>query len=192
MKRLSTLLPLTALLTGLLASQASLARAEDVPKDDVSDINGQLVPVGEHNEYRYSRPKYNVSINPLGIILGFYGVSGAYAVHPNVTVRADVNYYAPVDSDTTGYELSVGTPIYFKRTWSGVFLEPGFVYRNFDDGDALDGDADGSVVGPQILVGWHWYWDSGLNVSAAVGTGRDLGDTDRTFGNAYLRFGYAF
>ena len=55
-------------------------------------------------------------------------------------------------------------------------------------------------MGPQVLVGWHWSWDSGLNVAAAFGAGRNIAaednsedfDSDEIFANGYLRFGYQF
>jgi hypothetical protein len=58
-----------------------------------------------------------------------------------------------------------------------------------------------STVGPQILVGWHRTWDSGFNIAAAVGAGRDLDREDEVDGyshdeplffNGYFRVGYAF
>ena len=57
------------------------------------------------------------------------------------------------------------------------------------------------TVGPQVLAGWHWTWDSGFNVAIAVGAGRNLvtkkdrygySTSESVFPNGYLRFGYAF
>jgi hypothetical protein len=102
-----------------------------------------------------------------------------------------------------GYELGVGVPIYFRRTYQGVFLEPGIILRrSWSDYDDYD-DSPDTEAGPQILVGWHWTWDSGLNVAAAIGAGRDIAgcqseceyyeeNDEEPFVNGYLRFGYAF
>jgi hypothetical protein len=170
---------------------AGTAAAETQPPAAVSQINGQLVPVGEHNEYLYTYPRWNVSTNPVGWILGLYGASVSYAVHPNIALRADVNYFRPVESDERGFELGVGAPIYLRRVYQGPFLEPGVIVRQLENSY---GDAS-TVFGPQVLVGWHWTWDSGLNVAAAVGVGRDWSTSaeyEKLFANGYLRFGYAF
>lgn len=160
---------------------------------DVSHINGQLVKVGEHNEYYYTFRRTNLSANPLGWIFGIYGASVSYGFSQNVAIRGDVNYFAPPEGELRGTELGVGLPIYLRRTYQGPFLEPGFIVRNFRDGD---GDSIESEVGPQVLVGWHWSWDSGLNLAMAFGAGRNWStedDVDSTiFPNGYLRFGYAF
>jgi hypothetical protein len=165
--------------------------------DDVSTLNGQLVPVGDVNRYRYSYKRHNVSTNPLGIILGSYGLSGSYALNERIALRGDINYYAPVGSSTRGVELGIGAPIYFRKMYSGLFLEPGVIFRAVG---AEYADEKNVVVGPHALVGYHWYWDSGLNVSAAVGVGRNWNTSsdkqrygeDEIFPSGYLRFGYAF
>lgn len=160
---------------------------------DVSHINGQLVKVGEHNEYYYTFRRTNLSANPLGWIFGIYGASVSYGFSRNVAIRGDVNYFAPPDGELRGTEVGVGLPIYLRRTYQGPFLEPGFIVRSFRDGE---GDSIESEVGPQVLVGWHWMWDSGLNLALAFGAGRNWSTDDEyestIFPNGYMRFGYAF
>lgn len=161
---------------------------------NLSQINGTPVPVGTHNEYYYSFRRWNVSSNPLGWMIGSYGVSASYGITDNVALRGDMNYFRPTGGDD-GFEIGVGAPIYFRRTYTGVFLEPGLIVRRFGD----DGWSE-TTAGPQMLAGWHWIWDSGLNVAVAAGVGRNwstdddanhYGD-DELFANGYLRFGYAF
>jgi hypothetical protein len=162
--------------------------------DDISTINSQLVEVGDHNRYRFSYRKWNVSTNPIGLVIGSYGASLSYAFSEHVALRGDLNYYEPVESDASGFEVGVGAPIYFRKMYSGLFLEPGVISRK------LTSSEDGATtVGPQVLVGYHWYWDSGFNVAAAAGVGRNWNTSDEDeasepelFPNAYLRFGYAF
>lgn len=201
-----------ALVTLLLATSAAQAQSVPPPTStpgqpapasqpppsgsdgsDLSHINGQVVKVGEHNEYYYSYRRTNLSTNPLGWIFGIYGASVSYGISQNVAIRGDVNYFAPADTDVRGSELGVGLPVYLRRTYQGPFLEPGFIVRTFGDGD---GDTE-STVGPQVLVGWHWSWDSGLNLAMAFGAGRNWSTDDDDydediFPNGYLRFGYAF
>lgn len=182
------------------ASKAALAQpaqapaqpvdSSEKPRGALSHINGVPVPVGDHNQYYYETPKTNLSANPLGWAFGFYGVSASVAVHDHVAIRGDVTYYDW--GDINGTEVSIGAPIYFRRVYSGLFLEPGFMVRNM-----RDSDGDDTTIGPQALVGWHWMWDSGLNFAVAFGGGRELRSgkndfEDEPFINGYMRFGYAF
>ena len=183
----------------LLLSTPALAQVDRPPPDPpphaISQLNGVPVKIGERHEYIYTYRPWNVAANPLGWVVGIYGVSASYGVHPNVAVRGDLTYYNLVDSDETFLEVSAGVPLYFRRVYQGIFLEPGIVVRTPSDDSGSE-----RLFGPQVLVGWHWSWDSGFNVAAAVGVGRDLsheedefgGDGEEIFANGYLRFGYAF
>ena len=162
---------------------------------DVSHIGGNPVPVGDHNQYYYRFRRTNISTNPIGWILGIYGVSLSYGISDHLALRGDVNYFSYIEDDSTGFEVGAGLPIYFRRTYSGVFLEPGFILREFDETYG-----DNTTFGPQVLAGWHWMWDSGLNLAVAFGVGRNWSredteseyDDEEPFVNGYLRFGYAF
>ncbi|HUS62966.1 MAG TPA: hypothetical protein VMZ28_00435 [Kofleriaceae bacterium] len=168
---------------------------------DLSHINGQLVKVGEHNEYYYRFRRTMISSNPLGWMFGFYGLSVSHAFSDHMAVRVDGNLYNDVFGEGgDGYELGVGLPIYFRRAYQGLFLEPGFIAREM--GSSWD-DSTYREVGPQVLVGYGWVWDSGFSAQVAFGGGRNLADNsdgeydyddDRSepFANGYLRFGYAF
>lgn len=163
---------------------------------DLSHIRGTPVPVGEHNEYYYRYRRINLSANPLGWMVGIYGVSASFGLTNHIALRGDVNYFDILGGELgSGFEFGAGLPIYFRRTYSGVFLEPGFIVREL--GDAQDGI---TTLGPQMLVGWHWMWDSGFNFAIAAGVGRNWADEKSEFAdyndedpfvNGYLRFGYA-
>lgn len=160
--------------------------------NDLSHINGQLVKVGEKNDYRKAYRRTIISTNPVGWILGSYGVSLSHGLHDHVALRGDINYLSNyLDEHTTGLEVGIGAPIYFRRTYQGVFLEPGIISRRYESrGETME-----TAAGPQMLVGWHWTWDSGLNVAFAGGIGRNWSTEDeyeKIFANGYLRFGYAF
>ncbi len=173
---------------------------------DVNHINGQLVPVGQKNDYLIKFRRTNISTNPLGWIFGSYGVSLSYALNDHIAIRGDVNYFSPPSDGggirETGAEMGVGAPIYFRRTYQGLFLEPGLISRTFKTSyvDSSSSDQTTTTFGPQVLVGWHWTWDSGLNFAVAAGAGRNWStkDTDssyseaKVFANGYMRFGYAF
>lgn len=73
----------------LVAATSSVALAQPAPAgpaatapgapqttswQEVNHINGQLVPVGQENDYLKKYKRWNVSTNPIGWILGSYGV----------------------------------------------------------------------------------------------------------------------
>src|SRR6185437_17017619 len=66
--------------------------------NDVSNINGQLVPVGEKNNYLYEFKRTNISANPVGWIMGLYGVSASYALDDHLAIRGELDYWSPPDS----------------------------------------------------------------------------------------------
>jgi hypothetical protein len=194
------------------AAPAPVDRTEaQYPQDpsDVSQINGYPVPVGEHNDYHYTFRKTNISVSPF-FALGVYGASMSYALGPNVAVRVEGDYIDPPSSDNgslfdeEGAELDLDLPIYFRRTYQGFFAEPGLMTRatRHHAYNELTYSYDGPArtehtTGPQLLLGWQWMWDSGLNLAFASGFGRDWGDSkgsDDTgiFYNGYVRLGYAF
>ena len=166
---------------------------------NVSHINGQVIPVGEHGNYVYKWKKTNISSNPVGWLTGFYGVSVSHAVHDNVAVRVDANLIKIPNSNVSGYEFGASAPIYFKRVFQGPFLEPGVILRdiqdNGNDGLSASGMSSGSKpsIGPSVVVGYHWTFDSGLNLAAAIGIMRNVdADDDGIEPSGYFRVGYAF
>jgi hypothetical protein len=189
--------------TGVAAVAPSGEYNEIVDPSEVSAINGQLVPIGDHNIYKRSFKRFNVSANPIGWMFGFYGASGSYAFSQNIAIRAELDYVKPVDQESFSFfEADVGMPIYFRRAYQGLFLEPGLMLREYsydydfaDDG--FDESSSATEFGPQVLAGFHWTWDSGLNAAIAFGGGRNLSSDaesrgESSFVNGYLRFGYAF
>jgi hypothetical protein len=191
-----------------VAPAAAPAAANGAPQNegwnDVSHINGTLVKVGERSDYILRYRKTNIASNPIGWLMGFYGVSVSHAVHPNVAVRVDANLMNVENS--TGYEVGASLPIYFRRVYSGPFIEPGLITRgsksNYDYAAYCDygcGDSSYSMVGPEMLVGWHWTFDSGLNVAAAFGLARNMTARMDEYHYeseiepaGYFRIGYAF
>ncbi len=188
---------------------APCAAPQNADWNQVSNINGQLVPVGEKNSYFYDFKRTIISTDPVGWIMGMYGVSASYAIDDHIAIRGELDYMSPPDSNgTTMTEGDIGVPIYFRRTYQGAFLEPGVVVRQTTDPNYYNYDSTTGTeytttrtdtqFGPQVLIGWHWTWESGLNIAVAAGVGRNLnhqsGDysSDPYIPNGYLRFGYAF
>jgi len=152
------------------------APAEPAPQNEqwsnVSHINGQLVPVGERGTYLYKWKTTNISSNPIGWMTGFYGLSVAHAIGQHAVIRGDGNLFTSLDSDddSGGYEFGLTVPLYFKRVYQGPFFEPGIMVRDLNTSDGM-----GAFIGPQVNFGWHWTFDSGFNVAAAVGVARRIG-----------------
>jgi hypothetical protein len=207
---LFALVALTASAGSALADEAAPAattRAAESPAG-VSEVDGQLVKVGDHTQYENDVKKWNVSTNPLGLIYGSYGLSVGYSLSNNIALRADVNYIDALHSDDSAFELGLSAPIYFRKTYLGVFIEPGVALQRLhvaagvnDDGEAIK-DETVTMVGPEMLIGYHWNWDSGLNIAIAAGLGRNFNTSgsdsndsradDDFFGAGYLRVGYSF
>jgi hypothetical protein len=171
------------------------------PESNVSTLNNQLVKIGEKNEYLYDYKKYNISVDPLGLIIGNYYISGSYAFHPNVAAKLDLGYsYEPWGVDLEGFGAIASVPFYFRKVYLGFYLEPGVAFYSVK---GTKEKISATAFGPQMLVGYHWYWDSGLNLSLAGGVQRNFlssknKDND-TFDNyskfratGYFRAGWAF
>ena len=169
--------------------------------ENVNHINGTVVPVGERGAYLKKFRRVNLSTNPIGWMAGFYGVSASYAVSENVVIRGDVNVGKQFEHDD-GIEVGISAPIYLKRAYSGPFIEPGLLVQSWKDSYdyAYYGDSYGSSASTtgrvlvEMLAGWHWTFDSGLNFALAAGASREInGDSgsDPHFAG-YFRVGYAF
>ena len=170
------------------------------PWENVNHINGRLVKIGEKGDYLLKYKKTNISTNPIGWMFGFYGMSVSHALSNNIAIRGDANIFS--FDNTDGYEFGISAPIYFRRVYSGPFIEPGIIARGLKDNYSYDGCYDcssdtSSMVGPEILFGWHWTFDSGLNVAFAFGAARSMSDDENEYGDdepspaGYFRIGYA-
>ena len=183
---------------------AAPATANGAPQNEnwnnVSHINGVPVKVGERQDYLYQPKKYNLSTNPFGYFFGYYDIAASMALGKNLGATVAITAW---DEDySRGYQLAATLPLYFRKTFSGPFLEGGLLIRNtaHDDyaySDCIDycsmGSTSDSWAGPELLFGWHWTFDSGLNVQFAAGLAKQMGKSDNdTDGNAYFRVGYAF
>jgi hypothetical protein len=145
---------------------------------NVSHINGVPVKIGERSDYLFRQKKTNIAGNPFGVFFGLYDLSVARALGQNVAVSAAIT------ATDDGMQLSATAPLYFRRVFSGPFLEGGLLYRDLGSGD--------SWAGPQLLLGWHWTFDSGLNLAIAGGLAKQMTDDGDVDVNGYLRVGYAF
>jgi hypothetical protein len=166
--------------------------------NNVSHINGTPVKVGERNEYLVQFKKNNIMANPFGLFFGLYDLSASHALSQNLAVSAAIT------GTDEFFQFSATLPLYFRRTFSGPFLEPGILVRSEKEYDyAYDcydctSSMSTSWAGPQLMIGWQWMFDSGLNMSAAFGLAKKLDGADSEYSsddpeaNGYFRVGYAF
>ncbi len=173
--------------------------------NDVSHINGSIVPVGERNNYLYKFKRANIQSDPVAWMFGFYQVSGSYALSQNIALSLEVSGWSYNNGNTSGYQVAASLPIYLKRVYSGPFIEPGLVVHSdnnyysdcYDCSYASNTQMTRTWTGPEMMIGYSWLFDSGLNMSAAVGASKRLSDNtgesndDPDFAG-YFRVGYAF
>jgi hypothetical protein len=168
--------------------------------NNVSHINGRPVPVGERTHYLYAYKRANISVNPISPFFNYFDGSFAYGLSQNIAISGSFGYYNKDSQQLT--QVGVTLPIYFRRTFSGPFIEPGLLYRS--SGSSYGGcdntyyscSSGDSYLGPTLMVGWHWTFDSGLNLSFAAGVVKSIGDSNNSNDspefNGYFRVGYAF
>lgn len=176
------------------AAVAAAPAPQNEPWDNVSHINGHPVPVGERGNYLHKWKKSNIATNPIGWLVGFYGLSASHALGHHVALRGDANLFHEMDSDARGYEFGLTLPLYFKRVYQGPFFEPGVLVRDLNSTDDKR-----AFVGAQMSVGWHWTFDSGLNLAVAGGLARRMNNNEDhdSFESpiepvGYFRVGYAY
>jgi len=149
--------------------------ASEIGGEKLSHINGVPIRVGEHGDFYYDYKRFNIAANPVGPVFGLYSISGSVAISNHLAIRGDLALYQDPERESNDSlsTMSIGATIYFKKMYSGFFVEPGLGMLSDTDDDEWDEYASSkSYVGPQVLAGWHWNWDSGLNVMAAFGAMR--------------------
>ncbi len=182
---------------------------QNEPWSNVSHINGQLVKVGEKNDYLIKFKPSNISVNPFGPFFGYYEGAFSYGLSQNIAISAGIAGYSKstdYGDNHSMFQVTASVPIYFRRTFSGPFLEPGLIYRTsttiYDSSAAGCASCSSSSTtkawaGPELLLGWQWTFDSGLNLQWAFGVAKHVTDNQMSSSsspdaNGYFRVGYAF
>ena len=186
--------------------------AQPAPQNEdwsnVNHINGQLVKVGEKHEYLIRFRKTNIALNPFGPFWGYYDAAISYGINQNIAISGSIAGYSKSESYDSSYshtmlQVTASAPIYLRRTFSGPFMEPGIIYRSSQSGSSGYMDTH-TWAGPELLLGWQWNFDSGLNIAAAFGPakhmsenntstdGYNYSESDKVDYNGYFRFGYNF
>jgi hypothetical protein len=175
---------------------------------NVSHINGQIVKVGERGDYLINNHQHtNIAVDPFGPFVGYYDASITHAISQNIAVSGSLAVWTMENGSHTGYQATGSLPIFFRRTFSGPYLEPGLITRSssYSDPYACSGCASDSTshswFGPELLFGWQWTFDSGLNIAMAAGVAKRATDSSSDMttssssgneANGYFRVGYAF
>jgi hypothetical protein len=176
---------------------------QNEPWSNVSHINGTPIKVGERGDYLYKFKKTNIMANPFGFFFGYYDFSASHALNQNLALSVAVTAWS--DDYESGYQLAATAPLYFRRAYSGPFLEGGLLVRHDSEEDYYydssyscidDCSSSSSWAGPELMFGWHWSFDSGLNIAGAFGVAKRMNDDDEYDSGAepvgYFRVGYAF
>jgi hypothetical protein len=194
---------LTSLLIVLSCLVSSIAMADSKPEYSTIKADGHLVPVGEHHLYRYDYLPWNVSISPL-FVIGHYGVGVERALTGHIAARVSGSYTDLIESsDAAEGDLRLSAPIYFRKMQDGFFFEPSIGVRIkgkqeapdwADEYDSYYYDEGGTQAYLGSQIGWRMIWDSGLNVTAAVGMARrfESDSGDELMGLSRLDIGFAF
>ena len=187
------------------AMPAIAAPPQNEDWSNVSHINGQIVKVGERGDYLINNHKNtNIAINPFGPFFNFYDASVAHKLSQHIALSGQLSYFNKDNNTMT--QVVVAVPIYFRRTFSGPFIEPGLIWRQTGDssncayygGGGGCGSSAHNWAGPELLFGWHWTFDSGLNIAWAFGVAKHVADDQMDSSssdpdvNGYFRVGYAF
>lgn len=172
---------------------------------NVSHINGTPVKVGERGDYLYKFKKTNISANPFGVFFGYYDLAVSHALGQNLVASVSIGGWDFDDDWSQGYQISATLPLYFRRAYSGPYLEGGLLMRVDTTTDYYAAPLSSCIdcsyyyeedndawIGPQLLLGWHWTFDSGLNLAMAFGVAKRFSDDNETDANGYFRVGYAF
>ncbi|MEO6773522.1 MAG: hypothetical protein ABI467_10945 [Kofleriaceae bacterium] len=169
---------------------------------NVSHINGSIVPVGERNQYLYAFKKNNLQSNPIAWMFGFYQIAGSHALSQNIAASLELSAWSYDHGNSAGYQIAPTLQVYFKRTFSGPFLEGGLVIHHDNTSNDIYYDcydcantSSQDWVGPEVMFGWAWMFDSGLNISAAFGASKRMQDSQSSADPdpaGYFRVGYAF
>ncbi len=176
--------------------------------NNVSHINGSIVPVGERNAYLYTFKKNNLQTNPLAWMFGYYQIAAQHALSQNIALSVELSGWSTNHGNASGYSVSATLPIFFRRAFSGPFLEPGLVIHNDSndnscyctyDSTSSPSSSGHTWAGPEVMFGWAWMFDSGLNISAAFGAAKRLNDNSSSSYSSddpepvgYFRVGYSF
>lgn len=148
---------------------AQEAQSSEQNKEKINKLDGQIVKVGEKNNYLLNYKAYNVGANLFTLPTGYISASGSAAFNENIAVRLAVSKYTGDKLGKTDVNASVGVPIYFSKMYTGFFIEPGY-------------DIDVRIYS---AVGYHWMWDSGFNIYLGAGLAQGGGQ-------GFMQVGYAF
>ncbi len=180
-----------------LAAQSPEKSLETTVTND--DTQGEE---GEEQE-RVPKPRgprrFHLAINPIDAAFGIYGVQGSVALSRRVALRSDFSLdTATDDGSPETLKVTTSIAIYLNRVFDGIYIEPGQMISRTTDASGLIR----TTSSLQTLLGYHFMFKDGLNVSIAMGSGFQISKNEDTvegeeeetleYLNGYLRIGYAF
>lgn len=130
--------------------------------------------------------RFNVYINPIGVLLGVANVGLDFAVSNKLTLGASLSYLDQTDGDVeveasgAGVRAQLFARDVFTNSWYGTLS---YDYATGDGEDTFDGDTasiDLSVLG--LKAGYMWRWTN-FNIQLAGGIQNVSVDSESTSGN---------
>lgn len=185
-------LTIISLFAASLFSQVVHAADSETTDKNVSQIGGTLVPVGDQHVYKYNYKENTIDVNPIGPLFGQWSIAYSRALSDQWAIRLDAMYlnaWGELYEIRSRVDVSLSGKLFFRKMNEGYFIEPGVRFLGF---------TGETTLGPQILAGKQWTWDSNYFVAAAIGVSRQFEltgskkDFDGFQPNAYFRIGKAF
>ena len=162
-RRITSALACAALMA-LLCTPALAGEDGELPPEGGSYAPGAAQTVAAQSEEEGSdRPRFNITLNPAGILLGGASLQASVALGSLITLAGSVSYQAPIlfKHHAVGGRIDMQFWPFF-----GPYFKVGHVTPS---GDANILPTTAGYAGASI--GWRWLWDSGFNMAI----GGDIG-----------------
>jgi hypothetical protein len=185
-------------------AEADKARAE-AERARAEAETAQAVPVEDVQGEPVQRRNFNLTINPLGLLLG--GISAGFIVGLGDVVSIGLRgiYLAPLNVDFSGFGGEFSLLFWTEHPNDGFFIGPFVqVVKTHPESDEYYSGI--LTVAPGGEVGYRWLWNGGFNLGLGGGLGypinvaqdkecpEDYICTETTTSPLFLLFdlGYAF
>jgi hypothetical protein len=116
----------------------------------------------------------NLTINPLGVVLGGVNLSYSHALGDHISLGAELVVLVPLLVDAYGVGGAVNFFYWPRAAHNGFFVGPyvglGRTWASGDDSEI----AGALALTPGVMLGWRWLWEHGFNVGLGLGAGYNV------------------
>lgn len=137
---------------------------------DVAPVVSEMSSTSTASSYELKR--VNITVSPLGFIIGSFGGGVDFGVSDRITLGAYGSYLSRNIADVYVQGGDVGARARFyltgPRLSSGWYLSPSVGYTTVSIGA---GRRSISVDGPEAkgIIGYQWVFDNGINIALGAG-----------------------